>query len=48
MKAKIDRDRKMVILFDSKTKKLLDEIPFDNWFAFAYRITEKISKSHRC
>lgn len=50
MKAKIDRERKMVILTvdDPRAREgLKEEMPFDNWFEFSKRIAEKIAKSHR-
>lgn len=51
LKAKIDRNRKMVILSldDPRARQgIKEEIPFETWFEFSNRITEKIAKSHRC
>jgi hypothetical protein len=50
LKARIDRERKMVVLTidDPRAREgLNEEMPFDSWFEFSERITQKIARSHR-
>jgi hypothetical protein len=50
LKGKIDRDRKLIIFKfdDPRVREGIEEsMPFDVWFEFSKRITEKISKCHR-
>jgi hypothetical protein len=51
VKCKIDRERKMVVLTveDPRAREgLNEEMPFDSWFEFSKKISEKIARSHRC
>ena len=51
MKAKIDRDKKMVVLSldDPRAREgFKEEVSFELWFEFSKKVTEKIARSHRC